>query len=237
MLRYPFYITNWVDRAVGLAGVELGDLERRRLIAGLLSRRHLILSGPTGIGKRQLARALALAGVDGQRDRICWLQGHPWWAENTSDAGRFVELQTGFSLWRLAQFADSLLNACPEIWLPLAHQSLSHMRLPKGPDQAFGEGTGLCSHVVCVERMSPVEIELYFGVVAKWLLQNEAGETGLLPIRLVGTYDSRVPAMLDTHSSHLVALVHLDVPDDRGAGEQRLHMTCVRDRGSPDVEV
>ena len=85
--------------------------------------------------------------------------------------------------------------------------------------------------------MSPVEIELYFGVIAKWLVQNEGPETGLLPIRLVGTYDSRVPAMLDKHSSQFVALVHLDVPDDRGAGEQRLHMTCVRGRGLPAVEV
>ena len=103
--------------------------------------------------------------------------------------------------------------------------------------QAVGEGTGLCSHIVCVERTSPVEIEPYFGVVAKWLVQNEGGETGLLPIRLVGTYDSRVPAMLGEHSSRLVALVHLDVQDDKGARGQRPEMTCVRHRGPPAVEV
>jgi hypothetical protein len=162
MIRCHFCITNWVDRAAGLAGVELADLARRRLIAGLLSRPHLILSGPPAIGKGQLARALALAGVDGQRDRICRLQGHPWWAAKTADVARFVELQTDFSLWRLAQFADSALNGGSEIWSALVHPSRSHAGLLRRAGQASREGTGVCSHVVCVERMSPVEIELYF---------------------------------------------------------------------------
>ena len=68
-------------------------------------------------------------------------------------------------------------------------------------------------------------------------MQNEGGETALLSIRLVGTYDSRESAMLDGHSSHLVAGVHLDVPDDNSARSQSQEMTCVRNRGSPAVEV
>jgi hypothetical protein len=221
MNRCHFCITRWVDRAVALAGVELADLARRRLIAGLLSRPHLILSGTPAIGKGQLARALALAGVDGKRDRICRLQGHPWWAAETADVGRFVELQTDFSLWRLAQFADSALNGGSEIWSSLAHPSRFPGRALKGAEEGNEGGTGICSHVVCVERMSPVEIELYFGIVAKWLTQKAAGETGPLSIRLVGTYDSRMPPVLDEPTSRLVALVHLGAAGERGARRLR----------------
>lgn len=221
MIRCHFCITRWVERAVSLAGLELADLARRRLIAGLLSRPHLILSGAPAIGKRRLARALALAGVNGHRDRICRLQGHPWWAAETADVGRFVELQTDFSLWRLAQFADSALNGGSDIWSCLVHPSRSPGGALKGAGGSNEEGTGICSHVVCVERMSPTEIELYFGIVAKWLVRNGAGETGPLAIRLVGTYDSRVPPVLDKPTSRLVALVHLGAAGERSARRQR----------------
>ncbi len=53
----------------------LADLVRRRLIASLLSRPHLILSGVPGIGKMRLARALAVSGVGGLEDRVCRLIG------------------------------------------------------------------------------------------------------------------------------------------------------------------
>ncbi len=70
-----FCVSDWVDRAVELAGVRLADLVRRRLIALLLSRPHLILTGVPGIGKIRLARALAVSGVGGQEDRVCRLIG------------------------------------------------------------------------------------------------------------------------------------------------------------------
>lgn len=57
----PPCVAAWVDRASAAPGLKLTDLERRRLIAALLTRPHLILSGPAGAGKRRLASALALA--------------------------------------------------------------------------------------------------------------------------------------------------------------------------------
>jgi len=103
------YAIAWVDRACTAADVGLTARERRRLIAALLVRRHLILSGPAGIGKCRLAYALALSFTQGRQSRVCLLQGHPWWAARTGDLGRFVELQTDFSVWRLAYFVESAL--------------------------------------------------------------------------------------------------------------------------------
>lgn len=211
MLRCHFCVANWVDRAASLAEVKLTDLARRRLIASLLSRPHLILSGPTGIGKARLAPALALSGVDGQRDRMCRLQGHPWWAAGTGNVGRFVELHTDFSLWRLAQFANSVLNGGPRTRPPLQHQSGPHAGHPQETSQSAQEEGGPCGYVVYIERMSPVEIELYFRVITEWLVQNGGERRGEVPLRLVGTYDSSTPAMLDERLSRLVALVQLGV--------------------------
>jgi hypothetical protein len=234
MLRCYFCVTHWVDRAIELAGVELAGLARRRLIGGLLSRPHLILSGSAGVGKVQLARALALAGVDGQSDRICWIQGHPWWAADTTDVGHFVELQTDFSLWRLALFANTVLNDGAPIRSPVGHPAHVHARVGTKAPESNGDRIGACRQVACVERMSPVEIELYFGVVARWLVQNGGDGSGPLPLRLVGTYDSLVPPVLDEQIGRLVVVVHLQPSidlDDRGqrvaddVDENRL-LTC-----------
>jgi hypothetical protein len=214
MLRCTFCVTNWVDRTIELAGVELAGLARRRLIAALLSRVHLILSGSPSIGKRQVASALALSAVGGQSDRVCWVQGHPWWAANSGDVSRFVELQTDFSLWRLAQFADSSLHGGSPICSPLAHPPGFHVGLCEKATEANGEGIAACRQVACVERMSPLEIELYFWIVARWLVQNGGGGFGPLPLRLVGTYDSRVAPALDEKIGRLVALVHLEPGSD-----------------------
>lgn len=62
--------------------------------------------------------------------------------------------------------ADLALNARCDLALVGAFVSLLH-RIAQEAGQAVRDGTGLCSHLVCVERMSTVEIELYFGVVAK----------------------------------------------------------------------
>ena len=87
--RCAFCVTAWVDGARDEAGVRLTDLARRRLIAGLLARPHLILSGPAGAGKQRLAEALALSIAARRSSRVCLLQGHPWWAENTCDTSHY----------------------------------------------------------------------------------------------------------------------------------------------------
>ena len=190
MYRCPSCVTTWVDRASAMAGIKLADLERRQLIAALLSRWHLILSGPAGIGKCQLAHALALSITQGQQNYVCLLQGHPWWAAGTGNISQFVELQTEFSVWRLAYFVEFALNS----------------QRPLAGAQARGNHH---EYVACVMRMGPAEIEFYFGVVSRWLLRNAWDGVGPAPIRLIGTYDSDKPPDLDAQILRTTALVHL----------------------------
>ena len=85
----------------------------QQLVAALLSRQHLILSGRAGIGKRQLAHSLALSIAEGRQDHVRLIQGHPWWAARTGNVGFFVNLQTQFSVWQLAIFIEAVLNGAP----------------------------------------------------------------------------------------------------------------------------
>lgn len=183
-------VTTWVDRACAVTSIRLTELQRRRLIAALLSRRNLILSGPFGIGKCQLAHALALSITQGRESRVCLLQGHPWWAARTGNVGRFVQLQTEFSAWRLAYFTESALHG---------EQPLSRV-------QADGDAG---DYVAWVARMSPVEIDLYFRVVTEWLIRSAGGNARSMPIRLIGTYDTNTPPHLDDQILRATALVHL----------------------------
>jgi hypothetical protein len=199
-LRYPACVRKWVDRAINESGVSLTPLERRRLIAALLSRRHLILSGPAGAGKRQLAYELALSVANGTKDRVCRLQGHPWWATGTGDVGFFVDLQTNFSAWQLANFAESILDER----LP-AIQHVSRSNRGSQTRDNIGE------YVVCVERLSRLEIELYYSVFATWMTKRAQAEARPVPIRLIGTYDSALPPDLDDHILDRTAVVHLTV--------------------------
>lgn len=57
--------------------------------------------------------------------------------------------------------------------------------------------------------MSPVEIDFYFGVVARWLRQSAQDQAGAVPLRLIGTYDSQIPPDLDDPILGVAALVHL----------------------------
>jgi hypothetical protein len=191
MQRCPFCTSTWVDRAYAETGVRMTDLVRRRLIAALLSRRHLILSGQSGIGKRQLAQTLALSIAGGRQDNVRLVQGHPWWAADTGDVARYIGLQTEFNMWRLADFLGFALNG---------RQPFSRSRV----ESDVGE------YVVCMERMSLVEIDSYFGVLAQWLLEGALDQTGPASLRLIGTYDSDTPPDLDGRIRRVAALVHLD---------------------------
>lgn len=207
----PTYVTAWVDRASAATSLKLTDLTRRRLIATLLTRQHVILSGPAGAGKRCLASALALAITQGQPGHVRVIQGHPWWAARTGNVAYYVDLQTKFSTWRLADFLESIVT--------------TRRRSPRSQTE------GDCGdYVVCVERMSPVEITFYFGVVAPWLRRSAQDQGGAVPLRLIGTYDSQAPPDLDDPILAVVALVHLDsIPERDGrsplrrrcAGEER----------------
>jgi hypothetical protein len=209
--RCWFCVTTWVDHACSLADVQMTELERRRLIAALLSRQNLILSGPVGIGKGRLARALSLSCVNGEQARVCFLQGHPWWAANTANVSRFVELQTDHSLWRLAHFAYSAVNgegaSSRNVEAELPEAAGRNGRDDRPADR-------VCAYVACVERISPFEIELYFRVVAEWLLRNGTGESKLAPLRLLGTFDSPTPPDLDDRILHITGFVHLSGAQD-----------------------
>ena len=189
MQHCPFCITVWVDRACAGAGLRLTDLERRRLIAAMLARQHLILSGRSGIGKRRLAHALALSITGGRRNYVCVIQGHPWWAASTGDIARYVGLQTKFSTWRLADFIEFARHGT---------QLASQIQAMRDDD-----------YVVCVERMSPVEIDFYFGGLSQWLLKGAPDQAVFVSLRLIGTYDSDTPPDLDDRILRVTALVHL----------------------------
>lgn len=197
--RCAFCVTAWVDGARDEAGVRLTDLARRRLIAGLLARPHLILSGPAGAGKQRLAEALALSIAARRSSRVCLLQGHPWWAENTCDTSHYVNLQTQFSVWRLAHFTQSILDGKTPAFQDL-RQASSSVR--------SGHGSG--DYVVCVEHMSPAEIELYFRVVSESLRKSALTTACSAPIRLIGTFDSQTPPDLEKSILRLTAVVHLE---------------------------
>ena len=186
----PHCAIGWVDRAVLTTGLQLDSAVRRQLIAGLLARRHLILSGPRGIGKRRLAKALSLELAHDRLDHVFFLQGHPWWAAGTGDVTHFVELQTEFSLWRLNDFVDSL--------------STERQKQPGLYTEAQES-----PHVVCVERMSPAEVDLYFGGAVQWLFRQQVRGAMPASLRFVGTFDSDRPPALDAMIERVAAVVHL----------------------------
>ena len=204
MERCSFCSTTWVDRTIAVTGIMLTALQRRQLVAALLSRQHLILSGRAGIGKRQLAHSLALSIAEGRQDHVRLIQGHPWWAAGTGNVAFFVNLQTQFSVWQLAIFKEAVLHGAP-----LSSQNGS-TEIASKPGRGARAGGDTGNYVVCVEQMSPLEIELYFSVVSHSLSGGEQGKAGSAPIRLIGTYDSPAPPDLDEHIARVTALVHLD---------------------------
>lgn len=190
----PLCATEWVDQACLTANVRLADTARRQLIASLLARRHLILSGPSGIGKIRLADALALCMVQGRTNCVRSIQGHPWWAAHTQDVARFVTMQTDHSLWRLADFMESI----------------EWEQTSPAPSTI---GSDVQEHVALVHEMSPVEIELYFGRFLWWLSGRRQHDGSPIPLRLVGTYTTDSLPLLDDHILRLAAHVHLGRAD------------------------
>ncbi len=188
--RRSFRINTWVDRAHAASGVRLTDLERRQLTAAMLVCRYLILSGPAGSGKRQLAYALALSIVGDQQDHVRLIQGHPWWAASAGDVARYVGLQTEFNRWRLADFLRFALDG----------------RQPLSGGQAKRNAGDF---VVCVERMSPMEIDFYFRALSPWLREGTLDQAESASLRLIGTYDSDRLPDLDDRIQRAAALVHL----------------------------
>lgn len=185
-----------VERICAETGIRLTDEERRQLIAGLLARQHLILSGPPGGRKCELARALAFLLVDERRDRVCTLVGHPWWAGNTDDVAYYANMQMAYSEWRLVYFLAAVLA--------------DEQRTPgvRSVDSVGG-------YVVCIERMSPAEIGLYFGTLPYKLAAARQGTRRDIPVRFIGTYDSDTPPALDAWTLRVAASVHVNAASDR----------------------
>lgn len=182
--------TWWVDQAVYATGVTLAETGRQQLISALRNRRHLILCG-RGIDNSLFARKLSLSMASDRSDHVCLLKGHPWWAARSGDVSRFVELQTEYSLWRLYEFVESI-NSERQPWQSLCGE------VQESP------------YVVCVDGMSPVEIDLYFGGVVQWLYRQELRGATPNSLRFVGTFESDLPPVLDATIGRVTALVHLD---------------------------
>jgi len=188
-----------VERACAETGIRLANEIRCQLIVGLLARRHLILSGPTATGKCELARTLAMSLADGKEDHVCSVLGHPWWAGGTGDVAYYANMQMAYSEWRLVYFLADVLADGQET-----------------PGNRSVDRTG--SYVVCIERMSPAEIELYFGLLPYRLAAARQGMPGHVPVRLIGTYGSDAQPTLDARTMHFASLVHVGATGDRSAG-------------------
>jgi len=189
--RCSICVMGSVERICAETGIRLPEEERRQLIAGLLARQHLILSGPQGSRKCELAQALAFSLVAERRERVCTLVGHPWWAGNTDDMAYYANMQMAFSEWRLVYF------------LAAAQDDEERMPRVRSEDSVGG-------YAVCIERMSPAEIDLYFGTLAYKLAAAGQGMRRYLPVRFIGTYDSDMPPTLDVRTLSVAALVHVD---------------------------
>lgn len=185
-----------VERICAKTGIRLADEIRCQLIAGLLARRHLILSGPSATGKCALARSLALSLADGREDRVCSVLGHPWWAGGTGDVAYYANMQMAYSEWRVVYFlANVLANG-------------ENAQGKRSVDQAG-------NYVVWIERMSPAEIDLYFGLLPYRLVAVQQGTRRGIPVRFIGTYDSDTLPTLDARTLQVVALVHVDAMNAR----------------------
>jgi hypothetical protein len=182
-------------------GIQLAGEQRRQLIAGLLARRHLVLSGPREGGKSELARALARSMTAAESGRVCALQGHPWWASQTGNVSGYASMQSAYTTWRLVYFLASAAD--------------------RGEDpETIPEGTLPCGQVVCDERMGPAELDFYFGVLPYRLLRNRRGQVRPWSVRFIGTYDSDEPPDLGQRVLRVAALVHLN-----GIGNRSTHLT------------
>lgn len=186
----PHCVSNWVDLAIMNSRVVLTAKERRQLIAALLARRHLLLTGAAGVGKRRLAQALADVMTDGQSDRVRVLQGHPWWADQTGDVTSYVTAQMNYSIWRLEDF---VANAVSSINRGRTQSAVMEMIF-----------------ALVVERMSPVETDYYFH-----LFNTGEGSTFFTSgrisgvLKVLGTCDANEPPDLPDELERTVARIHL----------------------------
>jgi hypothetical protein len=182
-----FCTTTWVDQATRASDFILTNPERQRLLAAFLARRHIVFSGPIGIGKTQLAQALAAAMTGDYHRQTLTIQGHSGWMAKTGDAAGFVQMQARFNILRLNYFVEDILQN-RTLW------SDTHTK------HSFGDD------VISIHNMSLPEIDLYFKGSLPWL----TGDEGEFPLRLLGVYDSETPPDLDPDVLRVVALVHFD---------------------------
>lgn len=185
----PTCVSLWVDNAIAASSIELTDRERRQLIAALLARRHLLLTGPADIGKRLLARSLASAVTSGEPDRVRVVSGHPWWAAQTGDVTRFVNVQTTYNLWRLADFVSDVATSVAQA-----------IQIPTPVEKVF---------VAVVERMSRAETDAYFGPFTKKETPSSTLGQAAGQLRIFGTFDADESPYLPGNIERAVAAIHL----------------------------
>ncbi|GAB4559698.1 MAG: hypothetical protein Kow0047_05740 [Anaerolineae bacterium] len=178
---HPHRVEGWVERALQSSGLALNELDRRRVIAALMSRPHLLLSGPAGIGKGQFIRALAVEMVDHPTEFLCITQGHPWWASNTGDVATYVRMQTTLNEWRVQLFVSRAMASAPDA----------------------------TPYVICVERLGPPELEWYADWLLPRIRHANSLTHALRLVRFIGSYDTPTLPRLSDQARALIAQVHL----------------------------
>jgi hypothetical protein len=171
-----------VDRAIARSGVAVEQHDRFRLIAALLGRQHLILSGSDTILLNALARALADELAEEREEYVCRFPGHPWWAAGTERVGYYAQMNESVAMWRLCYFlADAL---------------------PETASEDYGR-----QRVVCVQSMSMAEVGYYYEFLARQLAS--VPELAQSQVALVGAYVGVAPLSLSPVAERLTSVVHL----------------------------
>jgi hypothetical protein len=171
-----------VDRAIARSGLALETPDRFRLIAALLGRRHLIISGKNNAALGSLVGMLGEELAGRREDYLCKLPGHPWWAAGTERCGYYAEMQENVGIWRLSYFlADAL---------------------PGQPDTD-------CSlrRVVCIQNMSLAEVEYYYEFLARQLAR--VPELTQIRVALLGAYTAETPPALSPIAQRWTSVVHV----------------------------
>lgn len=171
-----------VDRASARSGMAVETQGRFRLIAALLGRRHLIITGGSSAALGALVETLGEELTGRREDYLCKLPGHPGWAAGTELCSYYAEMQENFGVWRLSYFLADALPAQPATDLSL-------------------------QRVVCIQNMSLAEVEYYYEFLARQLVR--VPELAQTRVALLGAYTGETPPALSSIAQRWTSVVQL----------------------------